>query len=227
MFMIKRVSTVLASISLLCGSAFATAGHITPDIGSIEVMHKGKKVEISRADSKEAVIPDAYLKTGRHCPPFCIQPMHIAPGVETIGELEVLKYLDTAQPTDNTYIGEPPVLVVDSRTPEWIARGTIPGSVNIPWNKISVDVAGGFPVGEELGAFTRILINQFGVNKAGDIWDFANAKTLILFCNGIWCPQSATNIKTLLRLGYPADKLKWYRGGMQDWVAAGLTTVNN
>lgn len=227
MVAIKHVSTILAGISLFCASAAVVAGNITEDVSSVEVLHKDKKVVITRADSKKAVIPDAYLKTGRHCPPFCIQPMQIAKGVETIGELEVLKYLDTAQPTDENYIGSPPVLVVDSRTPEWIARGTIPGSVNIPWNKISIDEAGGFPLGEELGAFTQILINQFGVNKAGEIWDFSNAKTLILFCNGIWCAQSGTNIKTLLRIGYPADKLKWYRGGMQDWVAAGLTTVNN
>jgi rhodanese-related sulfurtransferase len=26
-------------------------------------------------------------------------------------------------------------------------------------------------------------------------------------------------------LGYPAERIKWYRGGMQDWVSAGLTTV--
>lgn len=223
----RRVSTALVGISLLCAGSFVMAGHITQELESIKVMHKGKSVTITRTDAKDAVIPDAYLKTGRHCPPFCIEPMQIAPGVETIGELEVLHYLDTAQPTDTSYIGDPPVLVVDSRTPEWIARGTIPGSVNIPWNKISVDVAGGFPTGEDLGNFTRILINQFGANKAGEIWDFSNAKTLVLFCNGIWCHQSATNIKTLLRLGYPANKLKWYRGGMQDWVTAGLTTVNN
>ncbi len=227
MFTKKRISTAVAGIGLLCASAFAVAGHITESLGSIEVMHNGKKIAINRTDSKDAVIPKAYVKTGRHCPPFCIQPMEVAPGIETIGELEVLHYLDSAQPGDDTYIGTPPVLVVDSRAPEWIARGTIPGSVNIPWNRISVDVAGSFPTGEDQAIFTRILINQFGVNKSGEIWDFSKAKTLVLFCNGLWCPQSATNIKTLLRLGYPADKLKWYRGGMQDWVAAGLTTVNH
>ncbi len=227
MFTKKRIYTAVTGIGLLCASTFAVAGHITESLGSIEVMHNGKKIAINRTDSKDAVIPKAYVKTGRHCPPFCIQPMEVAPGIETIGELEVLHYLDSAQPGDDTYIGTPPVLVVDSRAPEWIARGTIPGSVNIPWNRISVDVAGSFPTGEDQAIFTRILINQFGVNKSGEIWDFSKAKTLVLFCNGLWCPQSATNIKTLLRLGYPADKLKWYRGGMQDWVAAGLTTVNH
>jgi rhodanese-related sulfurtransferase len=214
------------ALGLALAAPLVTSGHITKEMTSVEVTHNGKKVKITRTEDKDAVIPDAYLKTGRHCPPFCIQPMQIAPGVETIGELELLHYLDQAHPNDASLIGTPPVLVVDSRTPEWMARGTIPGSVNIPWNKISVDEAGGFPVGEELAAFTQILINQFGADRKGEIWDFGNAKTLVLFCNGIWCAQSAGNIRTLLRLGYPADKLKWYRGGMQDWVTAGLTTVN-
>ncbi len=214
-------------MALSASLAISADGHITESLEKVNVMHNGKPVAITRTEDKAATIPDAYLKTGRHCPPFCIQPMHAATGVETIGELEVLSMLDQAHPNDATLIGEPPVLVVDSRTPEWMARGTIPGSINIPWNKISIDQAGGFPVGEDMAAFTNILINQFGANKVGDIWDFGNAKTLVLFCNGIWCPQSATNIKTLVRLGYPADKLKWYRGGMQDWVTAGLTTVSN
>ena len=26
-------------------------------------------------------------------------------------------------------------------------------------------------------------------------------------------------------MGYPAEKIKWYRGGMQDWEILGLATV--
>ena len=63
-----------------------------------------------------------------------ITPMQVIPGVETIGELELLGYLKRASDGDNS------VLVVDSRTPDWVVRGTIPGSVNIPWTKINVDV---------------------------------------------------------------------------------------
>ncbi|MDH5471784.1 MAG: rhodanese-like domain-containing protein, partial [Gammaproteobacteria bacterium] len=37
--------------------------------------------------------------------------------------------------------------------------------------------------------------------------------------------QSPNNIKNLLKLNYPAEKIKWYRGGMQNWENLGLTTV--
>lgn len=212
---------ILATGILFAVPAGANPGtKITSTLQSIEVVHKGKNVEVTRTADKNAVIPEAYVKTGRTCPPFCIQPMQIASGVETVAELELLGYLKRS-------VDDRTVMVIDSRTPEWIPRGTIPGSVNVPWNKINVDIQGSFEIESEAETLNDILINQFGVRIINGQRDFRNAKTLVLFCNGSWCPQSGINIKTLIRLGYPAYKLKWYRGGMQSWVSLGLTTVNN
>jgi rhodanese-related sulfurtransferase len=212
--------------SMVAGAAAAgtvvagkTATRITLTLESVFVVHNGKEMTIRRTGDKEAKIPAAFSKIGRACPPFCIQPMEVASEVETIGELEVLGYLK------RLYSGDRSVLVVDSRTPDWVGRGTIPGSVNIPWNKINVDAKGAFAVEDEAKALESILTNQFGVNIVKGSRDFRAAKTLVLFCNGIWCPQSGDNIKTLIKLGYPAYKLKWYRGGMQDWASAGLSTI--
>ncbi|MCB1759658.1 MAG: rhodanese-like domain-containing protein [Gammaproteobacteria bacterium] len=193
---------------------------ITPDIPSVDVMHQGEVITITRVADENAVIPKAYASTARECPPFCVQPMSIGAGIETVGELEVLDYLQRIAK------GDPTVLVVDSRTPEWIVRGTVPGSVNIPWNRINVNFQGSFGTESEAETLGEILQEQFHARKANGKWDFRNAKTLVMFCNGIWCPQSSANIRTLVKLGYPAYKLKWYRGGMQSWVSAGLTTVN-
>jgi rhodanese-related sulfurtransferase len=66
---------------------------------------------------------------------------------------------------------------------------------------------------------------EFNVKESEGLWNFNDAKTLVLFCNGMWCGQSPNNIKNLLRFGYPADKIKWYRGGMQDWEMLGLSTA--
>jgi hypothetical protein len=46
----------------------------------------------------------------------------------------------------------------------------------------------------------------------------------VLFCN-VWCGQSPNNIKSLLKIGCPAHKIKWYRGGMQHWATLGLTII--
>ncbi len=210
---------LVGSMALSGLAAAEHGGKITPALHSVDVTHKGKTVTIERTSNKDAVIPAAYSHTSRACPPFCIQPMLIVPGVETVGELEVLGYLKRMNDGDRT------VMVVDSRTPDWTIRGTIPGSVNIPWNKINVDVEGTFAVETEAETLNDILQDQFGAKLMNGSWDFRNVKTLVFFCNGIWCPQSSINIKTLSKLGYPTYKLKWYRGGMQSWVSVGLTTV--
>lgn len=194
---------------------------ISHDVDVVEVMHNGKKVAVARTADKDKTMPAIFTKSGHKCPPFCVQPMVIAKGVETIGELDVLRYLQQMSKGDKS------ILVVDSRTPEWMATGTIPGSVNIPWNKISQEDTskGLFESDEEAESVRHILQDEFGATPRGKRWNFGKAKTLVLFCNGAWCGQSPANIRTLLKMGYPPQKLKWYRGGMQDWHAMGLTTV--
>ncbi len=201
------------------GSVVVGKGYITPSLKGLDVVHHGKTVTISRETDKQARIPSVFTHTARACPPFCVQPITVAKGVGTIGELEVLEYLKRSSHGDHG------VLVVDSRTPEWVQQGTIPGSVSIPWNKISVDTQGTFAVASETKILDDILSKDFGVRIADGKRDFRNAKTLVMFCNGSWCPQSSTNIQTLIKLGYPAYKLKWYRGGMQSWLSVGLTVV--
>ncbi|GAB0150475.1 MULTISPECIES: rhodanese-like domain-containing protein [Marichromatium] len=201
-------------------AAPAAENRISPEIESVTVTHQGESVTIARGHDRDATLPEAFQKTDRGCPPFCVQPMVAVPGVETIGELELLDYLKRIEQGDDN------ILVVDSRTPDWVLRGTIPGSVNIPWNTISRDNAGTFETPTEADTFHHVLADTFAAEPlAGGGWDFGEAKTLVLFCNGIWCPQSTANIKNLVEIGYPLHKLKWYRGGMQDWVSVGLTTV--
>jgi len=187
---------------------------ITPSLSSVSVKHMGKPVQIQRnQDSKNKLHPKFQL-TSRKCPPFCIQPMKLAEGVETIGEIGMLDYLKRLSEGDNS------ILVIDSRGADWLKRGTIPGSINIHYKKLSLKSAKEEDIAD-------IVEEQFGAQRTTEFWDFSNAKTLVLFCNGMWCGQAPTNIKSLLRIGYPAAKLKWYRGGMQDWENLGLTSIKN
>lgn len=207
--------TMALTLGLATGQALAADEpkvKITPEMASVEVLHEGKKMSIARNQDAKNTVKVDFAKTSRDCPPFCIQPGTLAPGVETIGELEVLDYLKRIAAGDDT------IMVIDSRTPDWVEKGTIPGSVNIPWDKLNAAKSDPFTIAD-------ILENQLGARNQEGLWDFSGAKTLVMFCNGMWCGQSPTNIRTLLKFGYPADKLKWYRGGMQDWEILGLTTV--
>ena len=132
-----NVTKLLASSLVVLGlvSLPAHAGDmkvkITSDIASVTVKHNGKDVTIQRNQDNKNTVISAFAKTSRNCPPFCINPIKLAPGVETLGVVEVLDYLKRKSDGDKS------ILVIDSRTPDWVMRGTIPGSVSIPWTKLN------------------------------------------------------------------------------------------
>ena len=205
-------STALPTEVLVPGAAPALEVNITAALASVDVMHDGRKVTIMRNQNQSNSVNPDFAKTSRKCPPFCIQPSELAPGVKTIAELEVLDFLEKISD------GDASMMVIDSRTPAWVEKGIIPGTVNIPWDTLNIGKS-------DPAAVQEILEHQLNVKRDGGFWNFNSAKTLVLFCNGPWCGQSSTTIGGLLKIGYPAHKILWYRGGMQDWESLGLTTL--
>jgi rhodanese-related sulfurtransferase len=199
------ISTLFLSLSI----GFAVDNNhpvgITPDIPFINISHQGIKVQVKRIQDTNNKLIDDFAKTSRPCPPFCIHPMLAAPGVETIGEIELLDFL-----TNKVKKGQG--LLIDARMPKFFNSETIPGSINIPFILFT-------------GEDSQKIIKLLGVQKKGDKFNFSSAKELALFCNGPWCDQSPRAIKALVKAGYPATKLKYYRGGMQLWKIFSLTTV--
>lgn len=204
-----------ASLALLAGLAVADGKpvNITPERPYLDVIHEGRLFRIQRDQDNDAEIDPDFARTSRPCPPYCVQPMQLALGVETVGELEMLDYLQRITRRDTS------VMVIDSRDPDWLVRsGMIPGAIHLPWTRLH-------PAHAEPQAVAEIMEMQFGAARVGPMWNFENAKTLVFYCNGVWCGQSPTNIKQLLSVGYPPHKLKWYRGGMQSWKSLGLSTA--
>lgn len=142
-----------------------------------------------------------------------IQPMQLDPKIETVAELEVMHFIKTAQQEPQNYV------LVDARKAAWFEQMTIPTAVNLPFNEIAYD-----PDFKE--DFEKML-KMLGIVKNGDTLDFTNAKTALLFCNGPWCGQSHMAMDQLIKLGFPKEKLKWYRGGLQDWLVNGFTVLKN
>lgn len=204
---------MLGLSALLAAPAQAAVVNITPEIESVTVKHGDKEVQVMRNQNQKNTINPAFAKTSRKCPPFCVQPIKLAAGVETIGELELLDFMSQMSGGDDS------ILLIDVRSPAWVSKGTIPGAINIPWTSFSLS-QGADPI-----SIGGILTERFNALNTDGLWDFSNARTLILFCNGMWCGQASENIHALLGFGYPAHKLKWFRGGMQTWELMGLTTV--
>ena len=196
------IVTLAAVIGLLLASSAASAAdtdrqvNIRPDIASVEVATEDGPVTIERIQDPDHEITGYFAKTSRACPPFCIQPAQAADGVATIGELELLDMLADSK-----------ALVIDARTVDWHAEETIPGSRNIPYTEIAD------------------RLDELGCVNGGGAWDCSGAIRVALYCNGLWCGQSPIDIRAMLREGYPAERIFYYRGGMQAWKILGLTTV--
>jgi rhodanese-related sulfurtransferase len=178
---------------------------ITPNMPYADVMHKGNKIRIKRIQNELNKLTGNFSKTSRPCPPFCIVPIEAAPDVKTVGELELIAFL---KKNNNSETG----LLVDARLAKFYDVETIPGAINIPFTLFT-------------SPSIKEVIPLLGVSKKNGKYDFSQAKTLYLFCNGPWCKQSPRAIKALIDFGYPATKLYYYRGGMQLWKLFSLTTV--
>jgi rhodanese-related sulfurtransferase len=166
---------------------------ITADLMSVTVTHNGKSTKIMRNQDNANTVNPSFAKTSRKCPPFCIQPSSLAPGVETIAEREMISYAKMMSEGDSS------IIVVDSRTPDWVAKGTIPSAVNVPWTKLN-PAKGATPF-----EIAEIMEGVFNVTESEGLFDFTGAKTAVMFCNGMWCGQSPNNIKNLLKFGYPSN----------------------
>jgi rhodanese-related sulfurtransferase len=123
-----------------------------------------------------------------------LQPMVPVAGVHTIGEIEILHALN-----------DPDAMVVDMRRHEDRVKGTIPGSFSIPYTEATKHM------------------ELFGCKKNGDSYDCKEAKKVYGFCNGPVCPQSPMAMAAIVKKGFPPEKIYYYRGGMLDWEALGLT----
>lgn len=138
-----------------------------------------------------------------------ISPMKIAKDIQTVGELEVIDFIQNSQENKQT-------LLVDARMPDWYEKMTIPTAENIPFKYFN-------PI-KYPDDFEDVM-ETIGIEKNNGKYDFSHAKTLLIFCNGAWCLQSEFAIKNLIKIGYPQKKLLWYRGGMYSWKMLNLTTI--
>lgn len=85
-------------------------------------------------------------------------------------------------------------LLVDSRVPDSRSGVSLPGAVNVPHDEAA-------DRREEL---------------IGDV--------VVLFCNGPQCPQTPDALQSLVAAAVEPGRLRYYRGGMHDWMTLGFPT---
>ena len=216
---------ICLSLSLSANSGFEYAG-----INVKYLTNKGTVSEISvkrdiPEECKKVPINNSMVWTGNYAnikvPEVCkstyvhttgkLLPMHLHEDISTYGELEVLAFMKHMQSDDS-------MMLIDGRKQEWYDYRTIPGAINMPFHHFKERESFEFEFEHAL-RILGVKINE------DDTLDFSKAKTIAIFCNGPWCSQSVAMIITLLEIGYPAEKMNWYRGGLQTWLAAGMTST--
>lgn len=202
-----KTTAILAIIaSLMTSTAIAQDVRITTFKNDATFMLNGQTFTVTRNQDTSATVQGEFALTSRACPPNCLQPMIAAPGIATVGELELLAFLE-----DN--VTNRTGLLLDTRTPFEFGAGSIPGAVNVPFMTLAAD-----------NRYRNDILRALGaVDGSGDALDFTNTMSLTVFSGGVWSSDAPDAIGHLLAAGYPPEKLFYYRGGLQAWVHVGLT----
>jgi len=154
---------------------------LTPDIPSKSItLATGETLVIERNQDTAHQLSGEFTKTSRACPPFCIQEMSAGEGVETVGEIEVISFLENSVAAGNG-------LLLDSRMPEWFAKGTIPGAINVPFATL-----------EASNPYRDEIIKALGAQSDGTTWDFAAATGSIAVPSALRTEAGRVDTATLL-----------------------------
>ena len=177
---------------------------ISADRSSVSFSFGEQNFTIGRGQG--GALPDAYQRTDRTCPDHCIEPSTAAAGVATLTELDVLDFMETR-------VSAGTGLLIDARLPEGYAAGSLPSAISVP----AATLISTNPYRED-------LLLALGARGQIGSMDFSGAFDLLVFDDGPWSPVARDAIGRLLEAGYPAQKLSYYRGGLQMWRMLGLTT---
>jgi hypothetical protein len=189
----------------LAGAILATAVSAQTNIGAADTSFTfhGQQKTITQADRADTV---SFYDLHGGCDGLCIAPDISADGVETVTENAVIEFManDVAAGTG---------LLIDGRLPSDRALGFLPASASVPYTLLTPENPLMPDLLQALGARTMLGVNNF-----------SDAMTLVVFDAGPTTMDAHRLVNALLDAGYPAQKIKYYRGGMQVWSALGLTT---
>lgn len=240
---LKR-TLLAASLSMLIASpqisvADAESGKniapLKPDVPYLFVTHQGRSIRVERDIDASYLargnIRGTLIQNAKSCPPLCLLPMTLDIPVDTWGENEIIDFmLNDMRDKRGT--------MIDIRSKSTYDIATIPGSehwfIRDLMQEAEIDKLDkrfesfGARRHDGIPLLTRIksMLGIVDTSNQTDEWDFSDAKTLVFWGVSPMEKAPVVAIEHMLQAGYPAHKLKWYRGGLASWQYWGFNMVS-
>ncbi|UWQ99679.1 hypothetical protein K3729_02470 [Rhodobacteraceae bacterium S2214] len=192
----------------LAGAIFASEATAQTTAGATDATftYQGQDKIIAQAPRADAISAARFYDLHGGCDGLCIAPDTAADDVETITENRVIDFMANE-------LANGQGLLIDSRLPSDRAIGFLPASASIPHTLVTPD-----------NPLLPDILKALGARSMLGAFNFSDAMTLVVFDAGPTTMDAHHLVNALIDAGYPADKIKYYRGGMQVWSSLGLTT---
>ena len=200
--MLRLTAALAASFCLLSGTVTAQSASTEAKASFI---FNGERVNIDRDNPEITRFAVRFASSGDACGEPCIAPMIVADGVTTLAETDVLAFLMNEVANNKG-------LMVDARMPADRETGYIPGSVSLPFATLDAK-----------NEFKNNILRALGARELDGIFNFADARNLLVYDKGPSTDDAGQLVKNLLAEGYPKEKISYYRGGMQVWSVLGFS----
>lgn len=202
--MLSRTVLTVAVVGAFFASQ--TIAQTTAGAADGSFTYQGQQKNISQASSADTATMARFYDLRDGCEGLCIAPDIAANDVETITENTVIAFMANE-------LSNGTGLLIDSRLPSDRALGYLPASASIPHTLVTPE-----------NPLLPEILKALGARSLLGAFNFSDAMTLVVFDAGPTTMDAHHLVNALIAAGYPADKIKYYRGGMQVWATLGLTT---
>jgi len=200
----KWTAIFAATLGFATATVTTTAARAQDQQAQVSFLFNGAQITIDRMNRQAPNYAAGFTSTDSTCAAACIAPMKVADGVSTIDEQQVLAFLVEVVANNQG-------LLVDARGLGDRSRGFIPGSVSLPAATL-----------DPQGSYWPNVVMALGAAEQDGGYGFDQARDLLVYDKGPSSDDAGTLVRHLLEIGYPAEKITYYRGGMQMWSVLGF-----
>ena len=195
-----------AAMAVGAGLSASLIAQSAPDVMEAAFFFNGTERSFEQRPDVDGAQVASHQRPSANCGALCIAPLMADADVQTVGEREVISFV-----ADQVANGSG--LLIDSRNAADRTSGFITASVNVPGKLLLPE-----------NPFLNDIMQAMGARSFEGSLNFADALPLMVFDDGPFTTDAPNLINSLLALGYPAEKISYYRGGMLVWTALGLNT---